>query len=472
MKSKLPFILTSALLLGAAVLPLHAADKVTMTTGLAVGEQLRLAVNADAIVKLTWGNGDEQTMESDGSLLTLEVKDASLTLTSEDLITSLYVQGNRLSALNVTAAPHLQSLFCADNSLEQLDLSKNTELEVLDAQGNALPTLSITNAKALDVVNVANNCLTKLTLAASARPTSVVCAGNQLTALPAATTLSCVNYLWTQDNAVKVLPIAQSKGLRGLNASDNQLTTINFAATPQLHDVWVSGNELTTLDLSKSSPQLQSLVADHNELTTVVWDKNSKRTMKYVALQHNAICLNSMPSLVFGGANLYVDASEQKPYELPQKVYEVNETVNINNLVAQNGWGVSTFAQVSVLNEAGEPLTADTDYMVKNNAFTFKSVLKGLHFSITSSAYAGYTFTTSVFNVGTTEGIAHVEANKPLTINAGKGCIQMTADCETDVTVVNTAGACVLRSHLVKGQHNLSIPAGVYVVNGHKVMVK
>lgn len=472
MNTKLPLLLTSALLLGTAVLPLHAEDKVTMTTGLAVGEPLRLAVNADAIVKLTWGNGDEQTVESDGSLLTLDVKDASLTLTSDDPITSLYVQGNRLTALNVATAPNLQCLFCADNSLEQLDLSKNTQLEVLDAQGNALPTLSLTNAKGLDVVNVADNQLTKFTLAGTSRPTTVVCAGNQLTTLPTATTLSSVSYLWAQDNAVKVLPIAQSKVLRSLNASDNQLTTINFASTPQLHDVWVSGNELTTLDLSKSSPQLQSLVANHNQLTTVTWDKNSKRTVKYVALQHNAICLNSMPSLVFGGANLYVDASEQKPYALPKKVYDVDETIDINQLVAQNGWGVSTFAQVSVLNESGETLSAGTDYTVKNNAFTFSTVQKGLHFSITSSAYAGYEFTTSVFNVGTTDGITQVDARQSLTIHAGQGCIQIAADREADVTVVNTAGACILRTHLGKGQHSLSVPAGVYVVNGHKVMVK
>ena len=472
MNIKLPLLLTSALLLGTAVLPLHAEDKVTMTTGLAVGEQLRLAVNADATVKLTWGNGDEQTVDSDGSLLTLDVKDAQLTITSDDPITALYVQGNRLTALNVTTATHLQSLFCADNSLEQLDLSKNTALEVLDAQGNALPTLSISNAKGLDVVNVADNQLTKLTLSGTARPTTVVCAGNQLTALPTATTLSSVNYLWAQDNAVKVLPIAQSKGLRGLNASDNQLTTINFASTPQLHDVWVSNNELTTLDLSKSSPQLQSLVADHNLLATVKWDKNSKRTVKYVALQHNAICLNSMPSLVFGGASLYVDASEQKPYALPKMVYDVDETIDISTLVAQNGWGVSTLAQVSVLNENGETLTAGTDYSVKNNAFTFSTVQKGLHFSITSSAYAGYEFTTSVFNVGTTEGIGQADAAHPLIVHAGQGCIQIVADSEADVTVASTTGACILRTHLSKGQHSLNVPAGVYVVNGHKVMVK
>lgn len=472
MNTKLPLLLTSALLLGTAVLPLHAEDKVTMTTGLAVGEQLRLAVNADALVKLTWGNGDEQTVDSDGSLLTLDVKDASLTLTSDDPITALYVQGNRLTSLNVAAATHLQSLFCADNSLEQLDLSKNTALEVLDAQGNALPTLSISNAKGLDAVNVADNQLTKLTLASSARPTTVVCAGNQLTSLPTATTLSSVNYLWAQDNAIKVLPIAQSRGLRGLNASSNQLTTINFASTPQLHDVWVSNNELTTLDLSKSSPQLQSLVADHNQLATVKWDKNSKRTVKYVALQHNAICLNSMPSLVFGGANLYVDASEQTPYALPKKVYDVDEAIDINTLVAQNGWGVSAFAQVSVLNADGQELAAGTDYTVKNNAFTFSTVQKGLHFSITSSAYADYTFTTSVFNVGTTEGIAQANGSKTLEVSAGQGCINILTDSEADVTVVSITGVHILHSRLGKGQHSLSVPAGVYVVNGHKVMVK
>ena len=453
------------------MLPLH-ADKVTLTTALSVGEHLALAVNADAIVKLTWSDGSEETLESDGALLSLEVKGNTLTITSDDPLTSLYVQGNRLTALDVKEAPYLEHLLCADNELQQLDLTKNAALKVLDAQGNALTAVSVSNAKALESVNVAGNKLSKLTLATNARPVAVVCADNQLASLPSATILSKVQYLWTQNNSVKVLPIAQDAQLRGLNASGNELETINFASTPQLREVWLSHNNLQTVNLSKSSPLLYSLVVNDNALHTLVWDKNSKRSVKYVALQRNALCLNSMPSLVFGGVALNLDASEQQPYALPKQVYEVGETVDINSLVSANGWGVSTFAQVSVVDEQGKALAAGTDYSVSNNSFTFKSVFKGLHFNITSSAYSGYEFATSTFNVGTTEGIAAVDAQPCLGVQAGKGSVTLTLSAPATVQVVNAAGLRVVHTSLSAGTHQLSLPAGIYIVNGQKVLVK
>lgn len=104
------------------------ADEVKMTTALTTSDKLALALNADVSVDLTWGNGEKQTLQSDGSLQSIDVKDANLTITTTSgKLTALFVQGNKLSALDVTAAPALKQLLAADNRLTELNVSKCAE---------------------------------------------------------------------------------------------------------------------------------------------------------------------------------------------------------------------------------------------------------------------------------------------------------------------------------------------------------
>lgn len=469
MNHKLPLLLTSLMLAGGA-LQLR-ADEVKLTTALASGEKLAIALNADLTATLNWGDGSQQTIESDGSLQEIDVKSSTLTITTTDALTSLYVQGNKLSALDVSGAPSLLNLYCADNQLQELDLTKNTTLTTLDAQDNQLGTLTASALKALTDVNVANNGMTKLTLASTARLNSLVCSGNQLTALPSAAILSTAETVWAQDNSVTSLPIAQAKNLRSLCADNNQVSTVNFTTTNQLAEVSLDNNKLTTLDISKGASKLQYLSAANNQLTTITWNKECKRTCKYVYLPNNALFLNSMPSLVFGGQAVNVDLSGQKDYSLPKYVYEVGEQVDIYSLVAQNGWGISTNAKVSVVQEDGTPLTAGTDYTVSSHRYTFKDVYKRLAFNVTSSSYSGYTFRTAVFNVGTTEAINQATASQALTFSTRHGQLAVHAAQPVHLSVCSAAGVTVVNTQIAAGENTFALPAGIYVVNGQKVLV-
>ena len=74
-------LLLSAALWSAGTLCLH-ADEVTLTTAKAIGDELTIAVNADAALRLTWGNGESQEFASDGSMLTIPVRHPQLTITT------------------------------------------------------------------------------------------------------------------------------------------------------------------------------------------------------------------------------------------------------------------------------------------------------------------------------------------------------------------------------------------------------
>lgn len=469
MNHKLPLLLATLMAAG-GTLQLK-ADEVKLTTALAAGEKLAIALNADVTATLTWGDGTQQTIESDGSLQEVDVKSQTLTVTTDENLTSLYLQGNKLTALDVTGAPQLLQLYCADNQLTELNLAKNTSLTTLDAQDNSIATLSASALKALTDVNVANNSMTKMTIASTARLKSLVCSGNQLTALPTAAVLSTAETVWAQNNSISTLPIAQDKSLRSVCADNNKLTAVNITSASLLSEVSLNNNQLTTLDLSKGGSKLQYLSAAGNDLTTVTWNKDSKRTCKYVYLQDNALFLNSMPSLIFGGQQINVDLSNQAAYALPKKVYEVDEAVNIYSLVAQNGWGISTSAKVSVVKEDGTALTSGTDYSVANHSYTFKNVYKGLAFNVTSASYSGYTFRSSVFNVGTTEAINQATASQTLSFTTRHGQLSVDAAQPVRLNIFSVAGTKVVDTQVAAGESTFTLPAGIYVVNGQKVLV-
>lgn len=466
---KLPILIASALLMGGA-LQLH-ADEVTLTTALSTGQNLALALNPDITAQLAWGNGDTQTIESDGSLQSIPVKDASLTITVTDGdITRLYVQGNKLTALDVSGAPELVQLFCADNQLTAITLTKNKNLEVLDLQDNQISKLAATGVTTLKEIDVARNGLETLSLASSARPTMLVCAENNLKTLPSAAVLSGVQNLWVRSNNLASLPIGQATDLRSLSASSNQITTITLAKNPLLTDLWLEHNKLTTLDMSNGTPKLYSLCVDHNDLTSVVWDTNAKKTCRYAYLNNNALFINSMPSLVYGGVKLNAAIMPQADYAI-DRYYDTGSTIDLS-LVSKNGWGVSTVAKVSVVGEDGNALVDDQDYTETNKKFTFPNIQKKLHFEVTSSAYSDITFRTVTFGIGTTESISTVNTGTgKLAFRTSRGMLTVEPSAETAMRVYSAAGTCVVNEQISAGSHSWMLPSGVYVVNGHKVMV-
>lgn len=470
---KLSTFLASALLtMGAG--QLH-ADEVKMTTALTTSDKLALALNADVSVDLTWGNGEKQTLQSDGSLQSIDVKDANLTITTTSgKLTALFVQGNKLSALDVTAAPALKQLLAADNRLTELNVSKCAELVTLDVQGNQLTTLTATALTELKDVNVAGNQLkgSNLKLSTSARPEYLVASHNDgISSLPTAAALAQVKTLWVDGNALKSLAIGSSTNLRSLHASSNALTRVTLGNMPQIEDVWLENNQLTTLDLSKGSPKLALLAADHNQLTAITWDTECKRTCQNVYVNDNALFINSMPALKFGGHDVNVNYKPQQDYVLTTKAYNLNEQIDLSEYITRNGWGISNYPEYTLTDKTGYELVKGTDFAESGKKFTFKNSFAGVVLAVKNNT-GEYEFKTAGFTVGEPAGIDHVTAEGSLSFSADHGVLHISADKEARVSVYTAAGVCVMNETLAAGNHSKALPAGVYVVNGKKVLVK
>lgn len=468
---KLPFILASALLVCGAR-PLL-ADEVKITTGLTQGETLNLALNADLTIKLVWSGVEGQTITSDGTLQSITVSSPTLTITSTTgSITSLYLQGNKISALDITAAPSLTRLFAADNQLTEIDLSKCLQLETIDLQNNQLTALNASALPLLSEINLANNKIsgTSLKLNSNARPTSYVVANNSMTSSPSATILKNARTVWAQGNQLKTISLGQSSELHSLIASENIVTTVTLRNMPRLNEVWIDNNNLSSLDLSKGSPKLYLLAADHNNLTQITWDTNCKGTCQEIYVNDNALFINSMPSARYGGKDLKINYEPQSDYEMDEEIYELDTQLDWSSLLAKNGWGISSGVTYTLTDNSGYTLVKGTDFTETNKKFTFLTAHSGVTLTATN---ANYTFRTAPFNIGTAESVSNAtvsqEALPVVLATPGKLTVGMPASAQ--LRIYNAAGLQITDTRAAQGTHTYNLPTGIYIVNGKKVLV-
>ena len=425
------------------------ASTVTLKTDKAVGETLTLALNADMNVTLTWGDGTTIEFYSNGQPRDVEVKAATLTITTDKDITALYVCEDGLTELDVTgAATSLERLFCSDNSLTQLDLSKCTNLTDLDCQDNQLTTLNIVGS-GMKYVNIAGNQLTATGLRSNnvGNIVSLVCAGNKMTTISYLSSMTKLETLLCQGNQLSSLSISKCKELANLVANNNQLVALNAPALTKLNDWYIDNNQLETLDLSNCL-DIWFLSARNNKLKELTWAKKYEG-ISYVNLANNNLFFNSFPTIYNYSSQQYTlnaILTPQRPYHL-MDVANINETYALRDVFVINGWSSGVNATLTMTDANGETLVSNTDYTYKNGQLTFLKAHPGVVISAVSRYYPDIVLTTEPFNVIDPLGI--------FTIDDGE-----TKDA---VTVYDLQGRKASHPHFQKG---------IYIVNGKKTIIR
>ena len=76
-------------------------------------------------------------------------------------------------------------------------------------------------------------------------------------------------------------------------------------------------------------------------------------------------------------------------------------------------------------------------------------------------------------NMGGTNGINEIQRDADLAVIPGKGVITLMAKAEKDITIHAANGQTVDKCNLKAGEtRTVAVPAGVYVINGVKMVVK
>ncbi len=243
-------IVLRTLVVALVFLGLFTSCKITMTTSKAVGEQIRLRVQAaEDQKKNVWIDLNNNGKKDTGETVTKFDEAVNYTIGSQTIdlyggVKFLDCKNNQLTSL-VSKNAALEELICSANKITTLDVSASTELKRLLCDVNRLQVLDVTKNSKLNYLNCRYNQLAALDISKNKELKEMHCC----------------------DNKLKSLDISNNKQLVYFACLDNQLTKFDISRNMQLKYLRCAGNKLTTLDASHSKA-LQFLECNNNtELT-------------------------------------------------------------------------------------------------------------------------------------------------------------------------------------------------------------
>ncbi|MGM9694268.1 MAG: hypothetical protein ACI3YC_04595 [Alloprevotella sp.] len=491
-------------------------QSIKLTSAKPVGESISFSVNQlKHGVTVDWGDGVLQEIPaSTDPVLKIEgtIKGNTIVIsadrrlnalicpgqevTSIDLsevpnLISLYCQNNKLTELDITVCPILRDLNCADNQITHMliDATKNKFIENLnianngmqnvkltgtgpfvyrlntlrtaDISGNAFNAGSFGNNSNLDMLVSCNNSHSgKLDLKLSPSITSIVCSGNKYQQL--------------------LVPTTGYPQLRQLVMDDNTLETLDLSLCPELKVISVANNQLTDVALHEDVA-LYSYNCEGNKLNfSTLPGKAIKERITHFNYANQDPIIDITSVLKQNGENYYINlcqwADRNKSENwLDLRAYAKNaEGTKLTFGYYGRKAGETEFSEMKLKKLSSQ----EGDYSIQAStgqnagASSFFNPFEEAYVEITyPAAYPGLAFTTTHFAIiDPSTGIADVTVNGKdgLALQPGKGSVTLQSAQPQMVNVYDAAGRRVVRMS-VHGTETISLPSGIYVINGKKV---
>lgn len=514
--------LASALFAGCLLLGGVAAQAqsrtIRLTTEKTVGESITLLVNYTYKgVTVDWGDGTVVTYEKgdDKSIreITGEVKGNTITITGDANWNMLSCAGCGLTEIDLSEARDFASLYCPDNSLTTLDLKGMNSLTDLDCSNNQISRLTFTKAntpagdltslevlnisnnkfvgsfnypiKTLKSINISGNGFTTVSMSGNAELRSFKCSDNSLKSQLVLTACTKLSTLVCNNNAISSIFFAPNiTTLEQLVMDGNNITsTINLVDCAGLSDLSIVDNQVSKLHLP--ARKLSSLNVAGNKLTFQMLPSSSNRP-KYIAfMPQEKIDISSLPNVLQENGPYmplspsWSEANTGKGLDLDLSAYvKINVKPDGTGGVANQGtveWYAVNADDSET--ELAKGTSADMkDFKMSSNRFYFFTPHAKAYARIVPSAMGVYKDTD--FSVETTyirigadaTGIGSVgsDASAGLAVSASRGQLTLSAARPVAARVIATDGKTVW-SGSVSGTVTVSLPAGIYIVNGQKV---
>lgn len=493
-------MLAAVLLAGCmfAASPLSAQEQtVRLTTARAAGSEVTLMLNKVGGLSVDWGDGTfvpvekgtDAVIEVTGKVLGPEIVvkgGASFTLlgcAGNDLtaidasgatgLRSLYCQHNKLESLNISGLTGLTDLNCADNALESLPLDekKFPEMEVVNVSGNKLGGTFAIRQDRMQYLDISNNKYTRVYVNSDPNLKVLICSHNELSSsLSLNANVGNLSAVVCNGNALPGISVNVSSGLpslRTLVCDDNKLGTLNLSQSESLSYLSCQRNELTLVDLhSKARPAVMH--CGHNRLTFASFP--SVAPAIFSAEPQADIDLTK--EIKEAGGHDYMPLcpsySERNNYSLNMDAYRRDAS---GLTVVQFSCFRSSDDGTDTQLERGTSSSAPKDYTNTSGKLAFYKPMTGVYVQLTNPRYPDFTLKTMRFAVGEPTGIGQAPTADGLTVSASNGTLTLSGTTPQTVHVYTVAGKAVWTGRVDAGSVSLSLPKGVYVVNGRKVIL-
>lgn len=503
-------LLAGALLLGTTTM--RAEDRsVKLVTSKAAGSEITLLVNHTYKgVTVDWGDGNAQTYKSDRDAIaeiTGTVKGDTITITGDAQWNTLSCAGCGITSIDLTNAKALKSLYCQNNAIETLDLRGMTALTDLDASNNGLKTITYTSSTypekdlvSIENINLSNNELTGRFVVRAESLQSVDISNNNFTTLYTASANTELAYLNCAHNAIASITASYSPKLSTLICNDNKVKTLKLAtdgtslvqficdnnvlstaldlsAQTSLTDLSIANNSISSLLLP--DVQLSTLNVSGNQLTLAVLPKKANHPSFLSFMPQDTVSLYNYENVQHKDGVAYMPVSTWETrttgmLDLSALRY-VNRTESTTGVMEANYvWYVEDSEGNATELTVGKSSSAPNDYFTNGGKFAFFTAQPKVFARIVPyRAYAddNIYIETSRLAIGeeSITGIGQIStATSDLQIVTTHTSMTLSASAPTSVRVYSSDGRNVW-SGTVSGSTTISLPSGIYIVNGQKV---
>ncbi len=265
-------------------------SQITMTTTKAIGDKIKLWIDAEAAKDFVWIDLNNDGKKDPGEAVTnfnnfVEYELKAQTITLYGKVTTLYCFLNQLTQLDVTQNTALKRLNCIGNQLQNLDVTHNTKLTNLDCASNQLQNLDVTHNTKLTDLNCTSNQLQNLDVSQNTKLTLLDCTLNQLTQLDVTqnTELEELHFVFNQ---LQNLDISQNTKLTLLECQINQLQSLDVSKNTKLGYMVCGNNPFTQVNLANGNnanmdvyingcPSLTCIKVDKGFTPPSSWEKDA-----------------------------------------------------------------------------------------------------------------------------------------------------------------------------------------------------
>ena len=168
-------------------------------------------------------------------------------------IENIDVNTNRLTTLDLSGLTHLKHLCCYNNKIKQLDLSDCKSLETLHAGSNLLSgTVALPSTNNLQKIALPNNQIKHLDLSNCKKLEYLWVSDNPLEELEVKNCEKLL-WLWSDRTALKRIDLSHCKRLKELSCASNHLTELDLSHNVFLTDIDCSDNAITQLNVNKDA---------------------------------------------------------------------------------------------------------------------------------------------------------------------------------------------------------------------------